>query len=144
MNSISKTNWTEIILVHICHGPAGVPWPATRCLCVLSTWLVVCCWCPRALLSIVCPLSSCYPIIVSVALPVSPLFVSLFSLLVSVVLCWSVVLCRVCMLKVTALCLSFSLRGGFCSSSFYFIIKKTHLPAFESSPSSLQSIPDIY
>ncbi len=32
-----------------CHGPAVVPWLATRCLCVfvscLSTWLVVCCWC---------------------------------------------------------------------------------------------------
>ncbi len=22
-----------------------VPWPATRCPCMLSTWLVVCCWC---------------------------------------------------------------------------------------------------
>ncbi len=29
----------------LCHGPAGVPGLATRCLCVLSTWLVVCCWC---------------------------------------------------------------------------------------------------
>ncbi len=29
----------------LCHGPAGVPWPATRCLCMLSSWLVVCCWC---------------------------------------------------------------------------------------------------
>ncbi len=28
----------------LCHGPAGVPRLATRCLCVLSTWLVVC-WC---------------------------------------------------------------------------------------------------
>ncbi len=27
----------------LCHGPAGVPRLATRCLCVLSTWLV--CWC---------------------------------------------------------------------------------------------------
>ncbi len=27
----------------LCHGPAGVPWPATRCPCMLSTWLVVCC-----------------------------------------------------------------------------------------------------
>ncbi len=43
----------------------------------------------------------------------------------------------------TALCLSvLPLRGGFCSSLFYFIIKKTHLPVFESSPASLQSIPD--
>ncbi len=32
--------------------------------------------------------------------------------------------------------------SGFCSSLFYFIIKKTHLPEFDSSPSSLQLIPD--
>ncbi len=47
-----------------------------------------------ARLSIVWPLPSCYLIIVSVAPPVSPSlqsFVSLFSLLVSVVLCWSIV-----------------------------------------------------
>ncbi len=50
---------------------------------------------PCALLSIVCPLPSRYPIIVSVAPPVSPSFVSLFSLLVYVVLCWSVVFCCV-------------------------------------------------
>ncbi len=29
----------------LCHCPAGVPWPASRCLCMLSTWLVVCCCC---------------------------------------------------------------------------------------------------
>ncbi len=49
---------------------------------------------PCAPMSIVCPLPSCYQIIVSVAPPVSPSlpsFVSLFSLLVSVVLGWSVV-----------------------------------------------------
>ncbi len=28
-----------------CPGPAGVPWLATRCLCMLSTWLVVCAMC---------------------------------------------------------------------------------------------------
>ncbi len=58
---------------------------------------------PCAPMSIVCPLPSCYLIIVSVSPPVSPSlpsFVSLFSLLVSVVLCWSVVLRRVCMLSV--------------------------------------------
>ncbi len=53
---------------------------------------------PCALLSIVCPLPSRYPIIVSVAPAVSPSFVSLFSLLVSVVLCWSVVFCCVCVM----------------------------------------------
>ncbi len=79
--------------VHYCHGPAGVPRLATRCLCVLSTWLVVC-LVPCAPMSIVCPLPSCYLIIVSVAPAVSPSlpsFVSLYSLLVSAVLCWSVV-----------------------------------------------------
>ncbi len=28
---------------YLIHGPAGVPGLATKCLCVLSTWLVVCC-----------------------------------------------------------------------------------------------------
>ncbi len=54
---------------------------------------------PCALLYIVCSLPSCYPIIVSIAPPVSPSlpsFVSLFTLLVSVVLCWSVVFHRAC------------------------------------------------
>ncbi len=65
----------------ICHGPAGVPRLATRCLCLLSTWLVVC-LVPCAPMSIVCPLPSCYLIIVSVAPAVSPSlpsFVSLYS-----------------------------------------------------------------
>ncbi len=101
-----------------CHRSAGVSWPATRCLCMSSTWLVVCC----------CWLPSWYPIIVSVAPPVSPSFISLFSLLVSVVLCWSVVFRCVCVCYVdyaTVLCLPaclpvFPLRGGFCYSvSFY-------------------------
>ncbi len=64
----------------LCHGPAGVPRLATRCLCVLSTWLV--CLVPCAPMSIVCPLPSCYLIIVSVAPAVSPSlpsFVSLYS-----------------------------------------------------------------
>ncbi len=85
---------------------------------------------PCAPMSIVCPLPSCYLIIVSVAPAVSPSiasFVSLYSLLVSAVLCWSVVLRRECfMLTVhqSSACLFvFPLRGGFCSSLFYFIIK---------------------
>ncbi len=74
---------------------------------------------PCAPLSIVCPLPSCYLIIVSVAPPVSPTlpsFVSLFILLVSVILCWSVVFRLVCvMLTVTVLCLPacFSPLGWF-------------------------------
>ncbi len=100
---------------------------------------------PCAPMSIVCPLPSCYLIIVSVAPPVSPSlpsFVSLFSLLVSVVLCRSVILRHVCMLSVhSSLPVCFPLQGGFCSSLFYLIIKKTlflHL----SPRLLLSSIPD--
>ncbi len=113
----------------LCHGPAGVPRLATRCLCVLSTWLVVC-LVPCAPMSIVCPLPSCYLIIVSVAPAVSPSFVSLYSLLVSAVLCWSVVfrvsnvmwVSCLTVLQSSACLLVFPLRGGFCSL-FYFITK---------------------
>ncbi len=80
-----------------------------------------------ALLSIVCPLPSCYPIIASVAPPVSPSlpsFVSLFSLLVSVVLCRSIVLRRVCFMFACSVvhCLPACFS---CLSLFYFVIKKT-------------------
>ncbi len=67
-----------------CHGPAGVPRLATRCLCVEH--MACCLLVPCAPMSIVCPLPS-YLIIVSVAPAVSPSFVSLYSLLVSAVLC---------------------------------------------------------
>ncbi len=88
---------------------------------------------PCALLSIVCPLPSCYLIIVSVAPPVSPSlpsFVCLARLLVSAVLCWPIVLRRVCMLNVHS---SLPLCFFFGSTWFYCIIKKSHLPAFASS-----------
>ncbi len=83
---------------------------------------------PCALMSIVCPLPSCYLIIVSVAPAVSPSlpsFVSLYSLLVSAVLWWSVVLRHVSFLCLTVdVCSSllpscllvFPLRGSFCCS----------------------------
>ncbi len=96
LNKSSTSRFTKVSFhdfTDLCHGPAGVPRLATRCLCVLSTWLVVC-LVPCAPMSIVCPLPSCYLIIVSVAPAVSPSlpsFVSLYSLLVSAVLCWSVV-----------------------------------------------------
>ncbi len=89
---------------------------------------------PCAPMSIVCPLPSCYLIIVLVAPAVSPSlpsFVSLYSLLVSAVLCWSVVfrvsnvmwVSCLTVLQSSACLLVFPLRGGFCSSLFYFIIK---------------------
>ncbi len=86
-------------------------------------------------MSIVCPLPSCYLIIVSVAPAVSPSlpsFVSLYSLLVSAVLCWSVVFhvsmsCELnvwlCSSLLPACLFVFPLRGGFCCS-FHFIILK--------------------
>ncbi len=107
-----------------------MPRLAIRCLCVLSTWLVVC-LVPCAPMSIVCPLPSCYLIIVSVAPAVSPSlpsFVSLYSLLVSAVLCWSVVF-RVShvsfMLTVlqSSACLFFPFGVVFVVHLFHFIIK---------------------
>ncbi len=112
----------------ICHGPAGVPRLATRCLCLLSTWLVVC-LVPCAPMSIVCPLPSCYVIIVSVAPAVSPSFVSLYS---SPCVCSPVLIrCLSCVhvmwvkcltvLQSSACLLVFPLRGGLCSFvSFYY------------------------
>ncbi len=85
---------------------------------------------PCALLSIVGLLPSCYPSIVSVAPHVSPSlpsFVSLDSLLVSVVLCWSVVFrcVRVMLTVQTVICMHACLfspfRVVFVHLCFYFI-----------------------
>ncbi len=104
---------------------------------------------PCAPMSIVCPLPSCYLIIVSVAPAVSPSlpsFVSLYSSpcvcspvlihCLSCVVCYMWVLCLT-VLQSSACLLVFPLRGGFCSSLFYIIIKRTISSAFESSTSSL-------
>ncbi len=112
-----------------CHGPAGVPRLATRCLCLLSTWLV--CLVPCAPMSIVCPLPSCYLIIVSVAPAVSPSLPSFASLYSSpcvcspvLIRCLSCVFVMLTVLQFSACLLVFPLRGGFCSL-FYFVIKET-------------------
>ncbi len=83
---------------------------------------------PCTLLSIVCPLPSYYLIIVSVAPPVSPSlpsFVSLYSLLVKVVLCWSIVFCCVCVILTvqTVLCLFLPFGVVFVHLCFYFVIR---------------------
>ncbi len=98
-------------------------------------------------MSIVCPLPSCYLIIVSVAPAVStslPSFVSLYSLLVSAVLCWSVVFhvsmsCELNVWLCSSLlpaCLFFPF-GVVYVLLFHFIIKTLISSAFESSTSSL-------
>ncbi len=103
---------------------------------------------PCAPMSIVCPLPSCYLIIVSVAPAVSPSlpsFVSLYSLLVSAVLCWSVVLCHVSFLCVTVWCLTvlqssaclFFPFGVIYVLLFDLVIKTLIISAFESSTPSL-------
>ncbi len=117
-----------------------------QCLCVLSTWLVVC-LVPCAPMSIVCPFPSCYLIIVSVAPAVSPSlpsFVSLYSLLVSAVLFWSVVFrvsmsCELNVWLCSSLlpaCLFFPFGVVFVLL-FNFVIKTLNSSAFESSTSSL-------
>ncbi len=125
------------VFLCFCHGPAGVPRLATRCLCLLSTWLVVC-LVPCAPMSIVCPLPSCYLIIVSVAPAVSPSLPSFVSLYSSPCVCSPVLIrCLSCVVRyVSVSCLTvpqssacllvFPLRGGFCSSLFCFIIKNNN------------------
>ncbi len=129
-----------------CHGPAGVPRLATRCLCLLSTWLVVC-LVPCAPMSIVCPLPSCYLIIVSVAPAVSPSLPSFVSLYSSPCVCspglirclscvfvmW--VSCWLCSSLLPA-CLFFPFGVVFVLC-FILLLKKPDISAFESSTSSL-------
>ncbi len=92
---------------------------------------------PCAPMSIVCPLPSCYLIIVSVAPAVSPSLPSFVSLYSSPCVCSLVLIrCLSCVhvmwvkcltvLQSSACLLVFPLRGGFCSSLFYFIIKRNN------------------
>ncbi len=96
---------------------------------------------PCAPMSIVCPLPSCYLIIVSVAPAVSPSLPSFVSLYSSPCVCSPVLIrCLSCVLRpecfmltvlqsyacLPACLLVFPLRGGFCSSLFYFIIKRNN------------------
>ncbi len=138
-NNYTVYDWKSESGKTICHGPAGVPRLATRCLCVLSTWLVVC-LVPCAPMSIACPLPSCYLIIVSVAPAVSPSlpsFVSLYSLLMSAILCWSVVFrvsyvtCEFCVWLHSSLlpaCLFFPFGVVFVVTKGGYKINGAHLP----------------
>ncbi len=119
--------------VGLCHGPAGVPWPAIRCLFVcLSTWLVLCCWCH--VLS--CILSDLALLVISLLFQLrhlcpprsSPHFFSwsLQSYAVSL----SNVRCYVVYVLSLPACLFFPL-GVFL---FHVIIKRPCSPAIESSP----------
>ncbi len=138
-------------MIHILHSSFY------RCRVKINHWISCwSCWCARAghqmslcwahgLLFVVgamcspvycLPLPSCYLIIVSVAPPVSPSlpsFVSLFSLLVSAVLFWSVVLRHV-YVDCTAVPCPPAPMGWFLFTLFYFNIKNPHSPALESSP----------
>ncbi len=102
------------------------------CMCWAHGLLCLCC-AMCFLLSIFCLLPSCYQIIVSVAPPLSPSlpsFDSLFSLLVSVVLCWSVVFRPVCVMFdcVTVLFLAacFSPSGWFLFFFSFILLLKAH------------------
>ncbi len=122
-----------------------MPRLATRCLCVLSTWLVVC-LVPCAPMSIVCPLPSCYLIIVSVA-PL-PSFVSLYSypcvcspVLIRCLLCVDVV-CECFMFDCAPVfclpaCLFFPFGVVFVVHLFHLLLNTLISSAFESSTSSL-------
>ncbi len=133
----------------LCHGPAGVPRLATRCLCLLSTWLVVC-LVPCAPMSIVCPLPSCYVIIVSVAPAVSPSLPSFVSLYSSPCVCSPVLIrclscvfvmwvsCWLCSSLLPA-CLFFPFGVVFVLC-FILLLKKPDISAFESSTSSLVTL----
>ncbi len=92
---------------------------------------------PCAPMSIVCPLPSCYLIIVSVAPAVSPSLPSFVSLYSSPCVCSPVLIrCLSCVeyhvsscltvLQSSACLIVFPLRGGFCCSLFCFIIKNNN------------------
>ncbi len=118
-------------LFNKCFVPFVRGWTQPRCPCMLSTWLVVCCWCHvlSCLFSVPSHLvtQSLFQLLHLLS-PSLPSFVSLFSLLVSVVLCWSVVLH--CMFHVCLFCgslpacLFFSFGVVFVYICFILLLKR--------------------
>ncbi len=117
-----------------------MPGWATRCHClfVLSTWLIVCCWChvlscllsdPPSWLSRYC--FSRFTCVLLICLPIyspgvsSPVLICCFTSCV-----WYV--CTYCSYPVA--CLFFPLGVVFVSFCFFLLLKTHHSPALESSP----------
>ncbi len=130
------------------YGPAGVPRLATRCLCVEH--MAGCLLVPCAPMSMSVPLPSCYLIIVSRWLSCVSLVTLVVSLYSSPCVCSPVLipLSFVCLMScecfmsdcapvlLPALLVFFPFGVVFVLLCFYFIIKRTFSPAFESSTSS--------
>ncbi len=129
--------WIEDFLAGSCHGPAGVPRLATRCLCVLSTWLVVC-WChvlpcdclspPILLLNHCFSGSSCVSLVTLVCLPIQSPCVCSPVLIRCLTSCECLMFDCAPVFCLPACLLVFPPRGGFCCSfvSLYYI--KTWFP----------------
>ncbi len=123
-----------------CHGPAGGPGMATRCLCVLSTWLFV--FVGAMCSSVYClspPIllphhrfsgSTCVPLITLVCLPIYPPGVCSPVL----IRCLSSCVCYVDCYSSLPACPFFTFGVIFVHFCFILWLKRNHSLALESSP----------